>query len=128
MNAPLSSKLSRRERQLMDALFALGEGSSADIRARLLDDPGYDSVRVTLRNLEKKGYVTATREGQHNVYTPAITHAEATDSALRHVVGTFFKGSPTQAILALLDLPADGLTREQLDELAARIETARKEG
>ncbi len=127
MNAPLLSQLSRRERQLMDALFALGEGSSADIRSRLVDDPGYDSVRVTLRNLEKKGYVSATREGQHNVYRPAMAHEEATDSALRHIVGTFFKGSPTQAILALLDLPSEGLTREQLDELAARIESARQE-
>ncbi len=111
----------------MDALFALGEGSSADVRARLSDPPGHDSVRVTLRNLEKKGYVTATREGQRNVYRPAIAHAEATDSALRHVVKTFFKGSPTQAILALLDLPAEGLTSEQLDELTERIAHAREE-
>ena len=66
MTAPFSNQLSRRERQLMDALFAIGDGSSAEIRERLLDDPGYDSVRVTLRNLEKKGYVTTRRDGLRN--------------------------------------------------------------
>jgi len=119
------SQLSRRERQLMDSLFELREGSSAEIRERLSDDPGYDSVRVTLRNLEKKGYVTALREAQRNVYRPAIARDEATDSVLRHVVRTFFQDSPAQAILALMELPADGLTPEQLDELAKRIEDAR---
>lgn len=111
----------------MDALFALGEGTSAEIRSRLTDDPGYDSVRVTLRNLEKKGFVAARREGQKNVYSPAIEHSVATDSALQHVVKTFFHGSPTRAILALLDMPTGGLGPEQLAELAARIEKAREE-
>jgi predicted transcriptional regulator len=127
MTAPFSNELSRRERQLMDALFAIGEGSSAEIRSRLTDDPGYDSVRVTLRNLEKKGYVDVRLEGQRNVYKPAIEHTEATNSALRHLVGTFFSGSSSRAILALLDLPVDGLTKEQLDELAERVERAREE-
>lgn len=124
---PHSQTLSRRERQLMDALYAAGHATAAEIQARLADDPGYDSVRVTLRNLEKKGFVTHEKDGQRNVYEPLISHDKATKSALSHVVKTFFRGSQSGAILALLDLPEGGLSPEELDQLAERVERARKE-
>lgn len=127
MTSGILSQLSRRERQLMDALFAIRSGTSAEIRERLTDDPGYDSVRVTLRNLEKKGFVVTRREGPRNVYQPAIELAAATDGALQHLVRTFFAGSRTKAILALLDMPDEGLPPDQLEALARRIEAAREE-
>lgn len=111
----------------MDALYAAGHATAAEIQSRLSDDPGYDSVRVTLRNLEKKGFVTHQKDGQRNVYRPLIPHDKATQSALSHMVKTFFRGSPSGAILALLELPEGGLSQEELDELARRVERARSE-
>lgn len=124
---PHSQTLSRRERQLMDALYTAGNATAAEIQARLSDDPGYDSVRVTLRNLEKKGFVTHHKDGPRNVYRPTIPHDEATRTALSHMLKTFFRGSQSGAILALLELPEGGLSREELDLLAERVERARKE-
>ncbi len=124
---PKVRHLSRRERQLMDAIYSVGSATAAEIHERLAGDPGYDSVRVTLRNLEKKGLVTHSKDGNRNVYRPTIPHDEAKDSALKHVVSTFFRGSSGGAILALLDLPEGGLTQEELDELAARVARARAE-
>lgn len=126
MTQRLETQLSRRERQIMDAVYRLGEASAADVRRQLPDDPGYDSVRVTLGILEKKGFLTHRQDGQRYVYAPTISHEQATESALRHLVRTFFRGSPSKAILALLDLQATPLTQDQLDELQASIERAKK--
>jgi BlaI family penicillinase repressor len=128
MPRPKPNQLSRRERQIMDALYAAEAATAVELSAKLTDDPGYDSVRVTLRNLEKKGFVTHTKDGPRNVYRPTIPHDEATETALTHVVRTFFRGSPSRAILALMDLSDGALTDDQLQTLEARIEEARREG
>ena len=111
----------------MDALYAAGTATALDVQSRLVEDPGYDSVRVTLRNLEKKGFVTHVKDGPRNVYRPTIPHDEATRSALAHLVKTFFRGSPAGAMLALFDLPDGGLSPDELDALEKRVERARVE-
>ena len=111
----------------MDVIYRLGEASVADVVARMPDKPAYNSIRVTLGILEKKGYVTHRQDGQRYIYRPALSPEKATKSALRHLLKTFFAGSPSKAILTLLDMSSERLTQTDLDQLAEWIEHARKE-
>ena len=123
----LQSALSRRERQIMDALFALGETGVTEVARALPDQPAYNTVRVMLGILEKKGFVSHRQEGQRYVYRPTIPREKAQQSAMRHVLKTFFQGSPSAAILALLGQGGGGkLSRRELDEIAQAIAQARK--
>ncbi|NIN70595.1 MAG: BlaI/MecI/CopY family transcriptional regulator [Gemmatimonadetes bacterium] len=108
----------------MEILYRLGEASAADVVGRMDPDPGYDSVRVTLGILEKKGHVKHRQEGRRYVYTPTVPHETASRSAIRNVLQTFFRGSPSRAILALLGMSR--LSREELDVIAKWIEEERK--
>ncbi|MHC4233544.1 MAG: BlaI/MecI/CopY family transcriptional regulator [Planctomycetota bacterium] len=124
MNRSELAQLSRREREIMDILYRLGEASVADVVGRMEPDPGYDSVRVTLGILEKKGHVTHRQEGRRYVYAPTVSHEAASQSAARNLTRTFFKGSPSRAILALLGMSE--LSPEELDAIAEWIEEERK--
>lgn len=118
--------LSRRERQIMDVIYRLGEAGAAEVVEHLPDRPAYNSVRVTLGILERKGVVRHRREGTRYVYSPTVPAERARESALRHVVRTFFRGSPTKAVLTLLDSPSTRLSAEELNELAAWVEAAKR--
>jgi predicted transcriptional regulator len=118
--------LSRRERQIMDILYRLGEAGAAEVVEHLADHPAYNSVRVTLGILERKGLVKHRREGARYVYQPTVSAQRASESALRHVVRTFFRGSPTKAALTLLDSPSTRLSAEELNQLAAWVEAAKR--
>lgn len=119
--------LTRRERQIMDILFALKQASGQDIQARLPDRPSYSTVRTILRVLERKGYVTHTEQDLRYIYRPAASHAEASRSAVKRLLQTFFEGSAKQAVAAFLDPRTARLTRSDLDEISAMIEKAKKE-
>ena len=119
-------ELSRRERQIMDILYRLGEAGAAEVVEHLSDRPAYNSVRVTLGILERKGVVGHRREGTRYIYSPIVPPERARESALRHVVRTFFRGSPSKAVLTLLDSPSTRLSQEELNELAAWIEAAKR--
>lgn len=121
---PPQTRLSRLERGIVDALYRLGEGAVADITRIMPGEQSYDSVRVTLGILEKKGWVSHRREGPRYVYRPTVPAERARAQAARHLTRTFFGGKPSRAILALLDLSSEQLTDEELDEIAARIERA----
>jgi BlaI family penicillinase repressor len=116
---------SRRERQIMDVLIARGRASVTEIQAAIPDPPGYSAVRATLRIMEEKGHIRHEQEGASYFYLPTIAPERAKRSALRHVLDTFFNGSPEQVMAALLD---DRPGAEELDRIAAMIETARKKG
>jgi predicted transcriptional regulator len=120
--------LSRRERQILDVLYARGRATAADVRLGLLDPPSYSAVRTLLRILEEKGHVRHETEGARYVYMPTVSHGSAQRSAMRHVLETFFKGSATSAIAALLDEGAGKLSDKDFDRLAAMIAEARREG
>jgi predicted transcriptional regulator len=126
MPSPPHEKLTRREREIMDALFALGDRASADdIRQRLTDPPGYSAVRAMLVRLEAKGYVRHAEQGLRYVYSPTKSRASAQHSALEKLVRVFFRGSPSQMAAALLH--QEKWTDEELDGLSAEIERVRKE-
>jgi BlaI family transcriptional regulator, penicillinase repressor len=118
--------LSRRERQIMDALYQAGRATAAEIRAAMPDPPSYSAVRTMLRILEKKGHVRHTLEGPRYVYIPTIGRDKAKQSALKHVVNTFFDGSPSQVMAALLELSPRDLGDEDIDRLRRLIDAARK--
>lgn len=120
--------LSRRERQIMDAVYRLGEASVADVLASIPDPPSYSSVRALMRVLTEKGELTWVADGPRYIYRPTTPAEEASTSALERVLSTFFDGSPSRAMAALMDLSATELTDEELDDLERLIRDARGEG
>lgn len=121
-----SDPLSRRERQILDILYAKGPASVADVQQALPDPPSYSAVRALLRILEEKGHARHEASGQRYVYLPMVPRERARNSALTRIVKTFFDGSAAQAAAALVD--SGSLSDEDLGKLSALIERARKEG
>src|SRR5438045_1866188 len=121
-------QLSRREREIMDVLYRLGQATAAEVLTELADPPGYSAIRATLRILEDKGHVHHQQDGARYVYLPKLPRDSAKKSALKHVVHTFFEGSAAQVVSALVDNSAHRLTRAELDEIAQLIERARTKG
>src|SRR5262245_17364509 len=118
--------LSRREREIMDAVFAFGNRATAEeIRTRLANPPTGSSVRVILARLEKKGLLRHTEEGLRYVYSATESPQKAKRTALQRYVQTFFDGSVAQMMVALVR--QGSWTDKELDELAAEIARARKE-
>jgi len=124
----MEQHLSRRERQIMDVLHAKESATAAEVRAALPDAPGYSAVRALLRILEEKGYARHREEGARYVYMPRVSKQAASRSALKRVVATFFQGSVTQTMAALLEKADRELTDSELNQLEQIIKQARKEG
>jgi predicted transcriptional regulator len=120
--------LSRRERQIMDVIYRLGQATAQDVVDNLADPPSYSAVRGLLRILEEKGHVKHRPDGPRYVYHPTVPRDKARESALKQVVRTFFQDSPEEAVAALLDMSAAKLSDDELNRLAELIERARKEG
>ena len=125
MEGPWHSRLSRRERQIMDILFRLGRAAASVVRKELPGDPSLSTVRTQLRILEEKGHVRHVEEGLRYVYRPVPPRRTARRSALRHLVETFFDGSAEQAVAALLGGEARHLTEPELDRIARIVSDAR---
>lgn len=123
---PLYLHLSRRESQIMDVVYQLGETTVADVVAGMPDTPGYNTVRNTMAILERKGYLRHRREGLRYVYSPVDPVGVTQNSAVSHLVDTFFNGSLPEAVQAMLGTPDRRLTHGDLDEIAALIEEARQ--
>ena len=120
-----TDKLSRREREILDILFALGNtGSAEDIRARLGDPPSYSAVRAMLVKLEAKGVIRHRAEGLRYVYSPVASKSSAQKRAVTQLLNVFFGGSPSLAAAALLK--QETWSDDELDALRAEIEAARK--
>ena len=119
--------LSRRERQIRDVIYRRGRATAAEVLDDLPDPPSYSAVRALLRLLEEKGHVRHEQDGPRYVFLPIVARDRARQSALSHVVRTFFDGSATEAVAALLNDGAK-LSHEDLDRLAAMIDKAREEG
>ena len=120
--------LSRRERQILDVLYKAGRATAAEVQERIADAPSYSAVRTLLRILEDKGHVRHEQDGSRYVYLPTVAHDAAKRSALRHLLNTFFEGSTTQAIAALLDEDSSRLSSDDWNRLTTAIKRARKEG
>lgn len=117
--------LSRRERQIMDIIYARGNLSAAEIRDALPDPPSYSTVRALLKILETKGHVTHEMRGAQFVYAPVQPRRQAAQSALSRVVRTFYDNSVERVVTALLTDSDARLTHEELQRLAELIEAAR---
>ena len=127
MNASPPLDLSRRERQIMAVIYRLGRATAAEVLDQLEDPPSYSAVRAHLRILEEKGHIRHEQDGPRYVFLPTLPREQARDSALKHLVQTFFEGSTSQAMAALLDANPR-ISRSELEGLSRLIEKARKEG
>jgi predicted transcriptional regulator len=119
--------ISRRERQILDVLYARGKATATEIQEALPDDPSNSTVRTILRVLERKGLVHHVEEGLRYVFLPTVPRTTARKSALQRVLRTFFDGSAKEAVAAFLDPGAFSLSPDDLDELSRMLEKARKE-
>lgn len=120
--------LSRRERQIMDALHRRGAATAAEIQTDLPDGPSYSAVRGLLRVMREKELVRYHQDGPRYVYEPATPTEEVRSSALRRVLSTFFDDSPEKVVAALLDISSADLSDDDLARLERRIREAREEG
>jgi BlaI family transcriptional regulator, penicillinase repressor len=128
MSRTPSHSLSRRERQIMDIVYAQGEASAAAIHAALPDPPSYSAVRALLAILVEKGHLKHRAEQGRYIYAPTRRRAQVGRSALRRVLDTFFDGSLEKAVAALLQGADANLSEEELQRLGQLIQQARKEG
>ena len=122
-----SEELTKRERQIVETLYTLGEGSARDVAAAIDEPEAYDTVRVTLGLLERRGLLRRRLDGKRHIYTPAVARATASKSAWRRLTRTFFGGSPGRALISFLDASGDRIADDELDELARWVnEQSRK--
>ncbi len=122
MVPPELQKLSRRERQIMDILIELEQGSAQDVLNRLPDPPSYSAVRALIARLLDKGMVDYRTEGNRHIYSPKISPAKAQGSALQRLVKTFFKGSGSKAVSALLDMDEVQFSQREIEEIERKIQ------
>ena len=121
-------QLGRRERQIVDILFRLGRATASEVQAALGEPVSNSAVRGMLRLLTEKGYVAHEQDGPRYVYFPVHRPEEVSRSALRHLVGTFFRNSPSSAIAALLDINEEPLSEAEYRRLSKLLEQARDAG
>ena len=125
---PEPSELSRRERQIMDAVFALGEATVNQVALTIPSPPTAMAVRRMMHILEEKGHLKHRQEGARYVYLATQSREKASRSALKRVISTFFDGSVEQAVSALLESSDAKLSGAELDKIQNIIDQAKKEG
>lgn len=123
---PKADQLSRRERQIMDVLYRLGEASAKDVQDNIQDAPSYSSVRTLLGKLVEKGHIDRRESGPKYLYFPLVKRQVASRSALSNVVKTFFEDSPFLAVNSLLDQSVHALSAEELNRLEQLIKAKKK--
>jgi predicted transcriptional regulator len=119
-------KLSRRERQVMDIVYSLGQATANEIHEALPDPPTFSATRAVIRTLEEKGHIRHEEQGLRYVYLPVVPRDKARTSALAHLVSTFFEGSATQLMAALLDRSTHRISENELDQLEEMIRKAKE--
>jgi len=122
-----TERLTRRERQVMDALYKLERATVGQVLAQLKDKPSYSTVRALLGILESKGHVRHEEHGLRYVYIPVVPRDLARRSALRHVVETFFDGSLEQVVAALLGGEVLKPSPQELERLRQIVARSRKD-
>ncbi len=110
----------------MDILYRTGRATAAEVRAGLHDAPSDSAVRTLLRILEEKGHIRHEMDGLKFVYLPTIARDKARRSALKHVIDTFFDGSASQVVAALVDLAPGDLDEEEMGRLQRIVDRARR--
>jgi BlaI family penicillinase repressor len=123
----LQTALTKRERQIMDALYRLGRATAAEIMTAVPGAPSYSTIRTQLRVLETKGHVRHDEHGLRYVYMPTVPRHAARKSALKHLVDTFFDGSSAKVVAALLGGEGARVSEEELERIAQLVRDARSE-
>ena len=124
----MQKTLSRRERQIMEIVYRRGEATASEILEELDDPPSYSTVRALLRILVDKQHLLHREEGPRYVYSPTVSRYKARSGAISQVIDTFFDGSASQLVAALLGNPNTRISSEELEKLSALIASARKKG
>lgn len=124
----MQESLSRRERQIMEIVYRRGEATAQEILDDIADPPSYSTIRALLRVLVEKEHLQHREDGPRYIYSPILSRQKARAGALAQVVNTFFEGSASQAVSALLGAPQTKLSHDELDELSALIDAARRKG
>ena len=119
-------QLGRRERQIMDILYRAGRATAAEVQVALGEPLSNSAVRGMLRHLASKGYVTHEQDGPRYVYFPVDVSNDVSRSALRHLVNTFFRSSPSSAMAALLGMTDQPLSDTEYERMAKMLEQARE--
>ena len=121
----LKHGLSRRERQIIEALYRLKEAGVEEVMRSIERAPGYSAVRTTLNILVQKGVLSFRKQGRRYLYSPLIPHERARKTALKGLLHTYFDGSVSAAVASLLS-GSRGLTEQEYRELSSLIEGARR--
>ncbi len=125
MTRSVPDRLSRREREIMDALFALGNRASVEeIRGRLVEAPSYSATRTMLTRLVEKGYLRHQAQGNRYIYSATVSPAAAKRAGLQRFLGVFFEGSRHNLVTSLLR--DETWTEDELNSLQSEIDRARK--
>ncbi|HTQ15319.1 MAG TPA: BlaI/MecI/CopY family transcriptional regulator [Rhizomicrobium sp.] len=119
---------SRREREIMDALYRLGKATAAQILEGLADPPTYTAIRTHLSILEKKGHIRHRSDGTRYVYEPSVAREQMGKRAIDSLLRTFFDNSVERAVAALLSRKDADISDADLERLSRLIDKARKEG
>ena len=124
----VKDNFSRREREIMNALYQLGKGTAAQIQAEIADPPGYTALRTHLSILEKKGHARHESDGLRYIYEPCVARGDMGRRAIDTVLKTFFDNSVERAVAAMLSQRDAEVSLAELERLALLITKARKEG
>jgi predicted transcriptional regulator len=120
--------LSRREREMMNIIFARGRATATEVMEGMAEPPSYSAVRATLRILEQKGHLKHQHDGARYVYLPTVNREKVRLSALDNLLSTFFEGSAANVVATLIERQKGKMSGEELDELSRLIDQARREG
>ena len=123
---PLAEHLSKRERQIVEALYLLHEGAVGDVRHALAEPPSYSAVRTTMNILVRKGFLSYRAEGRKYLYSPIVPHGKARQTAVKHLLKTYFDGSISAAVNGLISADRKGLDEADYRELLELIQKARR--
>lgn len=125
----MQHRLSRRERQIMEIVYRLGEATAQQVLEQMDDPPSYSALRALMRILVEKQHLQHRADGPRYIYWPTVSRTKARAVALAGVVDNFFEGSAVRAAAALLgSTHGKKLTKDELDEISALIDTARRHG
>jgi predicted transcriptional regulator len=128
MTKPELLDLSRREREILDIIYRLGPSTVGEVTEELTDDSNYSAVRGVLSTLEKKKHLKVERDGMRYVYHPTVAREAARTKMLDHVIETFFGGSITLAVSAMLDERNGTLSSKERRELQKMLRNAKENG
>ena len=113
---------------MMNIIYASGKATAGDVLEAMADPPSYSAVRATLRVLEQKGHLKHQHDGARYVYIPTVNRERVRLSALDQLLTTFFDGSAANVVATLIERQKGNMSDQELDQLAALIDEARKEG